>query len=172
MEPARIIEMVELADLKLRFQESPALALLRSPYAPEIAAFLDGAFKSEYRLAIPGDDLAAMLQAFLETEVHPQSPLTFPKPPREYLEEWCRDEVAALRRHAPATRAVMMDRETLDTFRNFAGRGTPATSAPVSGLTPDEATLFHELTADNIRLEQEKIPHSWASQALRAAVAA
>jgi hypothetical protein len=104
--PAGIIQTVELAVLKLRFQESPALALLRSPYAPEIAVFLDGAFKSEYRLAIPGDDLAAMLQAFLETEVHPQSPLAFPKPPREYLEEWCHDEVGWLRRYYDRDEAV------------------------------------------------------------------
>src|SRR5260221_5640265 len=95
-----------LAELKLRFQDSPALVLLRSPYAAEIATFLNGAFKAEYRLAIRGDDLAAMLQAFLETEVHPQNTLSFPKPPRDYLEEWCRDEVGWLRRYYDRDEAV------------------------------------------------------------------
>jgi hypothetical protein len=73
--------------------------LLRSPNAAEILRFLDRAFKAEYRLSVQADDLAGMLQSFLDTEVHSTAPLTLPDEPRSYLEQWCRDDVGWLRRY-------------------------------------------------------------------------
>ena len=90
---------MELAELRLRLDSSLTLRLLRSPNAAEILRFLHGAFKADYRPTIPSDELAAKLQAYLETEVHPQTPLTLPDEPRAYLEQWCRDEVGYLRRY-------------------------------------------------------------------------
>ncbi|MDQ3624224.1 MAG: DUF3375 domain-containing protein, partial [Verrucomicrobiota bacterium] len=90
---------MELAEIRLRLNNSPTLRLLRSPNAAEILRFLDRAFKTEYRLSVQADDLAGMLQSFLDTEVHPTAPLTLPDEPRSYLEQWCRDDVGWLRRY-------------------------------------------------------------------------
>jgi hypothetical protein len=74
------------------------MRLLRSSNAAEVLRFLHKSFKADYRLSISGDELTAKLQTFLETEVHPQAPLTLPDEPRAYLEQWCRDDVGYLRR--------------------------------------------------------------------------
>ncbi|TAD90393.1 MAG: hypothetical protein EA000_04655, partial [Oscillatoriales cyanobacterium] len=54
--------------------------------------------------------------------------------------------------------SVMMDRETFDTFQEFAVPGTVCKVANLSYLTPEEYDLFVDLSNQTIRLEQEKIP--------------
>src|SRR4051812_49166672 len=89
---------MELAELRFRLESSPTLRLLRSNNAAEILRFLYLSFKADYRLSVPCDELVAKLQTFLETEVHPQAPLTLPDEPRAYLEQWCRDDIGYVRR--------------------------------------------------------------------------
>ncbi len=66
--------------------------------------------------------------------------------------------LSQLRSYFYETISVMMDRETFDTFQEFAVQGTVCKVANLSYLTPEEHDLFVDLSNQTIRLEQEKIP--------------
>ena len=75
-----------------------------------------------------------------------------------------------LRAWLPQTRSVLMDRLTLLEHRDRWGREDRPTSAQLTRLVPEEATLYHDLVIDalgqRIRLEQERIDWSLVQTAL------
>ena len=71
------------------------------------------------------------------------------------------------RRQAAQTVALMMNRETLNAFRELVGKSKPTSGRAIGGLTAEERKLFEELADANLGLEQEKIPHAWAVRVLR-----
>jgi hypothetical protein len=77
-----------------------------------------------------------------------------------------------LRAWLPQTRSLLMDRDTLTSHRDrWVIEPTP-TSAALTRLTIEEASLYDDLVCDRlgvqVRLEQERIDWSWASATLRA----
>jgi len=70
--------------------------------------------------------------------------------------------LSSLRAHFPHVISVMMDRETLSTFADFAVTGVPCPVQELPHLTPDEHDLFVYLAEHCLRLEQERISHSYA----------
>lgn len=76
-----------------------------------------------------------------------------------------------LRHHAPDARSVLMDRTTLDCWREFTVLDPSPTRIAPTRLTPDELTTLESLTtAGDLRLEQERIPWDWAIPRLRTAL--
>ncbi len=67
-----------------------------------------------------------------------------------------------LRTYFPNTVAVMMDEETLSSFKT--AEGTPASNQILQRLTEWELKLYNHLRKNNIRLEQEKITQSFADE--------
>jgi hypothetical protein len=64
------------------------------------------------------------------------------------------------RTYFPNTTAVMMDMETLDSFKPVAGE--PAANQNLKLLTDKELLLYQLLRDNNLRLEQEKITQAYA----------
>jgi len=63
------------------------------------------------------------------------------------------------------TIAVMMDEETLSSFKS--AEGTSATKQNLQWLTEGELKLYNYLRSNNIRLEQEKITQTFAEERIR-----
>ncbi|MEM9835976.1 MAG: Wadjet anti-phage system protein JetD domain-containing protein [Bacteroidota bacterium] len=74
--------------------------------------------------------------------------------------------VNQLRAHFPQLRTFLMDRDTLDAFPQYHVTATPAATADLQHLTDQELALYDYLNDACIRLEQERIPLSWAVRAL------
>ena len=70
--------------------------------------------------------------------------------------------LSMLRATFPHVISLMMDETTLQTFKDFWVTGTPSTARSLPHLTQKEHVLFEYLSQENIRLEQERIPHSYA----------
>lgn len=70
--------------------------------------------------------------------------------------------LAYLRQGFPHVRSVMMDRLTFETFAEFAVPGTPTLVQDLPVLSPEERELYVWLAERNLRLEQERIPYSYA----------
>lgn len=68
------------------------------------------------------------------------------------------------RSYYPRTAALMMDKATWKTFSHLAKSGTPALLQNLPTLSPEEYSLYQILQAENLRLEQEKIPQQYASK--------
>jgi len=68
--------------------------------------------------------------------------------------------LSQIRKYYPHTRSFLMDRTTFDTFYE-GGKGTPSTQTHLDRLTPDEHALYDLLQRENLRLEQEHIPHGY-----------
>ena len=62
----------------------------------------------------------------------------------------------------PHTVSVMMDAETLTTYSEYVVKGVSSRSERFVNLTADEAKLVQMITEQNLRLEQERIPHDAA----------
>lgn len=71
------------------------------------------------------------------------------------------------RHHHDRVTSALMDRATLDGYRELTVTGGERTPAQLTRLTPDEAELHAELSATGERLEQERIELSHASATLR-----
>jgi hypothetical protein len=69
------------------------------------------------------------------------------------------------RTYFPTTMAVMMDAETLGSFK--AGEGKPAKNQSLTALTAEELKLYEYIRKENIRLEQEKITQTFAEEQIR-----
>ncbi len=69
------------------------------------------------------------------------------------------------RNYFPGTVAVMMDEETLNSFRF--GEGKPATNQNLQWLSESELKLYNHLRQNNIRLEQEKITQAFAEERIQ-----
>ncbi len=68
------------------------------------------------------------------------------------------------RRYFQNTVAVMMDKETLSSFKSASG--TPASNQNLQQLTDKELKLYNYLRQNNIRLEQEKITQTFAEKSI------
>lgn len=73
------------------------------------------------------------------------------------------------RRRLPAIHSVLMDAATLHRFAALA-MPEPAQAHGVVGLTAAEDATYRELEAGDLRLEQERIPMSWAESRIREAL--
>jgi hypothetical protein len=70
--------------------------------------------------------------------------------------------LSQLRAIFPHVVSLMMNEATLQTFSDFCVAGMPCSVRQLPYLTSEEHTLFLRLTEENIRLEQERISHSYA----------
>lgn len=75
-----------------------------------------------------------------------------------------------LRMSFPHTRTVLMDQTTLDRYVHLLLEGKTPSATDTTGLTASEAALLRRLQNDNLRLEQEHIPHADSVAAIRAAL--
>lgn len=75
--------------------------------------------------------------------------------------------LSQLRGYFPQTRSLMMASDTFERFKVFCGKGMPAKVNDLPNLTADEKKLFVLLSAQNFRLEQEKIPPAYVMEVLR-----
>jgi hypothetical protein len=75
-----------------------------------------------------------------------------------------------LRAYLPQTTSMCMDRATLLQHRDRWGTEPSPTHARLRHLTPDEAALYDDLVTDRlgprVRLEQERIDWTWATERL------
>lgn len=74
--------------------------------------------------------------------------------------------LAQLRAYFPQTQSFLMDRQTLEQFREYAVVGTPCSSLRLENLSASEQEVFALLLAENLRLEQERIPQSYLEDKL------
>ncbi len=79
--------------------------------------------------------------------------------------------LSRLRTVFPAARSVMMNETVLERFSSFVVPARPATFEAVTGLTESEHRTYLRVQTENILLEQEKIPNSFAVGEIRAAFA-
>jgi hypothetical protein len=69
--------------------------------------------------------------------------------------------LSALRSHFPDVTTFLMDDKTFETYKDYCVEGTVLQGPPLLPyLTPEETDLYKYLAAHNLRLEQERIPHS------------
>ena len=75
--------------------------------------------------------------------------------------------LSQLRGYFPQTKSFLMDQDTLNTYSAFIVSGTPTsrTEIPIS-LNDDERAVYMALQEENLRLEQERIPHAMVCKAL------
>jgi hypothetical protein len=69
------------------------------------------------------------------------------------------------RTYFPNTIAVMMDEETLSNFTSVSGQ--TATNQNLQQLSESELKLYNHLRQNNLRLEQEKITHTFAEERIK-----
>ncbi len=77
--------------------------------------------------------------------------------------------LSQIRGYFPNTKSIMMDFETLNSFKDDWDRGEPITTSILPYLTPEEDMLFRFVKGDNIntiRLEQEKISQEYVMKEL------
>jgi hypothetical protein len=70
--------------------------------------------------------------------------------------------LSRLRSLYPHVTSIMMDWETFSTFADYCVENTPCSIQHLPHLTPEEHDLFAYLTEHNLRLEQERISHTYA----------
>ena len=70
--------------------------------------------------------------------------------------------LSRLRAVFPHVTSVMMDQETLSAFADFCVESTPCPIRQLPHLTPEEHDLFLHLAESSLRLEQERISHTYA----------
>ena len=69
--------------------------------------------------------------------------------------------LSALRSHFPSVIAFLMDDATFERYKIYCVDGTPIIKPSLlPNLTPQESDLYMYLAKNNLRLEQERIPHS------------
>ncbi len=68
--------------------------------------------------------------------------------------------LSQFRGYYPQTQSLLMDRKTFDYF-NEGDKGTPSNVSVGLYLTPEETILYEYIKSNNLRLEQEKIPHKY-----------
>lgn len=78
--------------------------------------------------------------------------------------------LSQLRSIFPHVISLMMDKTTLDTFINFSVAGTPSPVRSLPYLTSHEHELFLHLAQNNIRLEQERVSHTYALKQIRVSI--
>ncbi|MEQ8628300.1 Wadjet anti-phage system protein JetD domain-containing protein [Ekhidna sp.] len=66
--------------------------------------------------------------------------------------------LSQIRFYFPQTTSLLMDKTLLDSYENFIVDGTPSKVTDLRNLTDEEKVLYHYLSSNNLRLEQERIP--------------
>lgn len=67
---------------------------------------------------------------------------------------------------SPGAKKVLMDGSLLETFDELVGNYSGSVPTPPDSLDSDEQLLFAHLKKDNLRLEQERIPHVFVLESL------
>ena len=80
--------------------------------------------------------------------------------------------LSRIRGNFPKTKSCMMDFETFNEFRNFTVTGSETAITELEHLNYNEHHLYSNLLGlkENNRLEQEKIPHSYALSKIQDAI--
>jgi hypothetical protein len=94
---------MRLGKLRVYFETSPALRLLRSPNAPFVIDWIDRQFKQAGRIAVPHSDLLASLAEYQE-ELRETDPDQLTAKPESYLSDWSGPDKLWLRRFLEAGR--------------------------------------------------------------------
>ena len=81
---------MDYAQIRADFENVPSLRLLQQQHAPFILYFLYQQFKQSSRINVPYDDLVASLETLLE-RLNMETPNSFPRPSREYLDRWIKE---------------------------------------------------------------------------------
>lgn len=68
--------------------------------------------------------------------------------------------LSQFRGYYPQAQSLLMDRETFDSFYE-GDKGTPSNIFVELRLGPEETVLYEYIKSNNLRLEQEKIPHMY-----------
>lgn len=76
--------------------------------------------------------------------------------------------LSQLRSYYNHTTSLMMDETTFEEFNLYQVSGSRSNVSSLGYLTEKEARLYEEIRADNLRLEQEKIPQSYVNSMLQA----
>lgn len=89
-------------DYLVKLRQHPTWRLLNADHAPLILSFFYRAFIQPNHRSLRQSDLTAMLEDYLFhlREIHGES--LFPRPAREYLDEWAGGENAYLRKYYPS----------------------------------------------------------------------
>lgn len=74
--------------------------------------------------------------------------------------------LSRLRGNFPQTKSLMMDIDTFKLWQSLSGSGTPSNSSCPLNLTPAETRAWSAVHSENRRLEQERIPASFARLAI------
>lgn len=76
--------------------------------------------------------------------------------------------LSRLRTVLPHARSFLMDEHALNAWRpQIAATGNNKAGKILSNLTPAEAAAFHTCSAENLRIEQERIPQSYVADCLK-----
>jgi hypothetical protein len=75
--------------------------------------------------------------------------------------------LSGLRKYFPNTQSIMMDRLTLEAFREFVVPSSFLTATQLEYLNEQETQVFTELQKQNLRLEQEHLEHSYVLKQLQ-----
>lgn len=78
--------------------EHPAVNLLRAQNSAMLLGFLHRTFKVQHRVALPENQLKALLENYLE-ELRNGEPDVYPMSAGQYLNSWCEDERGFLRKY-------------------------------------------------------------------------
>jgi len=71
------------------------------------------------------------------------------------------------RLYFPQAQSFLMDRETLEHYKEYVVQATEIGIISEDQLTKEEVKLFHYITQNNLRLEQEKIEHAYLCQRIK-----
>jgi hypothetical protein len=74
--------------------------------------------------------------------------------------------LSRLRKHFPNTQSILMDRLTLEAFREFVVPSSLLTTTQLEYLNEQETQVFTELQRQNLRLEQEHLDHAFVLKRL------
>src|SRR6201999_2795961 len=92
---------MQLGKLRLYFETSPAMRLLRSQNAPYVVDFLYQQFKRSGKIAVASSDLLAALNAYQEA-IQEFDPDVLRDKAETYLSTWCANETRWLHRFIDA----------------------------------------------------------------------
>lgn len=131
----------------------PAARLLRADQAAFALAFLHTAFKESGQTAVPEELLKARLEHWL-TERREAETFAWERPAREYLEEWCAEDRAWLRKvHAgggldPAYELTSATEKALAWLESLRGQAFVGTESRLEGIFRELDELLRQTSDD------------------------
>lgn len=72
-----------------------------------------------------------------------------------------------MRSYYPQTKGILMNKETFDSYTEYAVKGSPTGNYTLEYLHEPEIELYNFLKESNLRLEQERIAHEYAIQHIK-----